>query len=92
MRNKNYYFAALIFVALPSLVFASDRFEWISGQGFPYLLRQKNGHQIEFYCYGEVEDLLSNKKVEILCRALPNRECPEADNCYKDRAIEGELP
>lgn len=92
MRSLFYFFVISLFLAGGSLAFPSDRFEWISGQGFPYLLRQKNNQKIEFYCYGEVEDIITNKKTEILCRALPNRECPSPDDCYNERAIEGELP
>ncbi|MEK6625713.1 MAG: hypothetical protein AABY86_12130, partial [Bdellovibrionota bacterium] len=62
---------------------ANPRVEWVRDQGFPYLLTYAEQDTIAKYCYGEVIDFLSNKKTEILCRAIHDGKCPVATDCYR---------
>lgn len=71
---------------------ASLRVEWVSDQGFPYLLKYEEKGQVAKYCFGEIEDLLTEKKSEILCRAGLDGKCPEASACFAKRAVDGVIP
>ncbi|HAZ11677.1 MAG: hypothetical protein A2X86_18305 [Bdellovibrionales bacterium GWA2_49_15] len=81
----------LLVLALWTISFteASTRVQWVRDQGFPYLLTYNEQNIVAKYCYGEVEDILSEKKIEILCRAMHDGKCPAVSDCYDKRAVNG---
>ncbi|MBI2522706.1 MAG: hypothetical protein HYV97_19955 [Bdellovibrio sp.] len=87
-RAKSWCYLMVLLGSAP-LVEASPRVQWVRDQGYPYVLTYKEYSIVAKYCYGEVEDILSDKKSEILCRAMQDGKCPIVSICYENRAIDG---
>ncbi len=81
-----------ILVLSGAAVWANVRVRWVEAQGFPYLIKYSDHDVISKYCYGEIEDVLTEKKMEILCRSILESRCPEANDCYAKRAVDGVIP